>query len=208
MATERIECPNCKREFVRGITWKGSNYCRGLFLMDQGKNSPGLSGWELSELTGLPYRDTVRGLERARDYDAIEARAEDKENGGIRYRYWPYPDHSTRRDAMAQKRKACYGRICGGVKNIYQVVSEELIDYYSIGIPEEVPEPYCIAELVVSEKRSQAGLLAWKTSRDYSKYGPDITERPRMSIRVVKKDVDLPVGVVTHYRKYRHLWRG
>ena len=90
--------------------------------------------------------------------------------------------------------------------NIYQVVSEELMEYYSVGIPEKVPESYWIAELVVARNRGQAQYMAWKTDKS-SFYPSDITEIPRMSIHVVKKDVDAPVGLVTHDPQYQHLWR-
>ena len=35
--------------------------------------------------------------------------------------------------------------------NLYQVQSEELISYYYIGLPEKVPESYCIFELIAAD---------------------------------------------------------
>jgi len=45
--------------------------------------------------------------------------------------------------------------------NIYQVVSEVLTEPYGT-LALNPPEQYRILELVVVEKRSQAGLLAWR----------------------------------------------
>ncbi len=91
--------------------------------------------------------------------------------------------------------------------NIYQVVSEQLTDYYSIGLPELVPEPYCIAELVVARSRPQASYMAWKNDRDFELNGPDFRDKPKMSIKLCKKDVDEPVGFVSRDPRFQHLWR-
>ena len=92
------ECSICHRVFARGVTWSGSNFCRALFLADYiADGNEGLSGWELSQATGLEYQDTVRGMTKARAYGVIDARAEVKEGGGVRYRYWKLPDYSEQR---------------------------------------------------------------------------------------------------------------
>lgn len=90
--------------------------------------------------------------------------------------------------------------------NIYQVVSEELYgsDYVCEDI--SVPYDYCFAELVVAEKHSQAGFMAWKNDENsFSRY--DITERPRMRINIVKKDVGGPARLVTNEEEMQELWR-
>jgi hypothetical protein len=96
--TLKPACSICHRAFARGITWSGSNFCRALFLVDYiADGNEGLSGWELSQGTGIEYQDTVRGMSKARAYRVIEARAEVKEGGGARYRYWMLPDHTEQR---------------------------------------------------------------------------------------------------------------
>ena len=106
MSTVRAkpQCPSCRREFVQGVTWKGSNYCRALYFMDfiVIDGNEGMSGWELSEATGLAYQDTVRGLSKAREWKVVDARPEVKDGGGVRYRYWPMGDFERVRAEFAE----------------------------------------------------------------------------------------------------------
>ena len=83
----RPTCPSCGRIFKPGSSWAGSNYCRGLFLLGFINDNPGLSGWELSEVSGLPYGDATRGLTKLREYDAVATEKEDIEGDRFRYRY-------------------------------------------------------------------------------------------------------------------------
>ncbi len=81
-------CPSCEQSLdADGI--QGVNYCRALFLLPFIEAAPGLTGWELSQRSGLSYGATVRGTQRLRDRDAVVAEAEDRDQGGIRFRYFP-----------------------------------------------------------------------------------------------------------------------
>jgi hypothetical protein len=82
-------CPSCGRVCEAGATWTGSNYCRGFTLLEFIQDNPGLSGWELAEISGVPYADATRGLAKLREYGAVATEAEEREAGGIRYRYSP-----------------------------------------------------------------------------------------------------------------------
>jgi hypothetical protein len=81
-------CPSCGRVCELGATWKGANYCRGLILLRFIEDRPGLSGWELSQASGVPYTDAVRGLAKLREFGIVRTRSDEREQGGQRYRYW------------------------------------------------------------------------------------------------------------------------
>ena len=83
----RPTCPSCGRVFLSGATWQGANYCRGLVLLTFIKNTPGLSAWELSQASGIPYEDAKKGLAKLREYDAVTTEREDIEGDQFRYRY-------------------------------------------------------------------------------------------------------------------------
>ena len=85
-------CPGCGRVCTPGSTWKGANYCRGLILLSFIKATPGLTGWELSQASGVPYTDTTRGLAKLKEYGVVSTESEDRIEGGVRYRYWPGGD--------------------------------------------------------------------------------------------------------------------
>lgn len=51
--------------------------------------TPGLSAWELSQVCGLEYSGVQKGLIRLREYSAVRFEAENREAGGVRYRYHP-----------------------------------------------------------------------------------------------------------------------
>jgi hypothetical protein len=83
-------CPSCGRACEPGATWKGANYCRGLILLRFIEDKPGLSAWELSQISSVPYTDATRGLAKLRDYQAVDTVMEERSGGdGFRYRYWP-----------------------------------------------------------------------------------------------------------------------
>ena len=88
----RPTCPSCGRVCEPGATWKGANYCRGLILLGLIKDTPGLTGWELSQASGLPYPDATRGLTKLREYSVVSTESEERIQGGVRYRYWPSGD--------------------------------------------------------------------------------------------------------------------
>lgn len=81
-------CPSCGRVCAPGATWKGANYCRGLILLRFIEDEPGLSGWELAQVSSMPYPETVRGLEKLREWGVVATESEDRDQGGFRYRYW------------------------------------------------------------------------------------------------------------------------
>lgn len=84
-------CPSCGEGLSRkGVSWMGANYCRGLYLLGVIAQRPGLSGSELSQETGVPYQAVVTGLTKIRDFgELVIAEAEERSQGGVRYRYFP-----------------------------------------------------------------------------------------------------------------------
>ena len=80
-------CPSCGRVFQSGMSWAGANFCRGLLLLAFIKNTPGLSAWELSQTSEIPYDDAKKGLDKLRDYDAVSTEREELEGDRFRYRY-------------------------------------------------------------------------------------------------------------------------
>jgi hypothetical protein len=89
-------CPSCGRICTPGATWAGANYCRGLALLRHIEDKPGLSGWELSQVSGMPYAEATRGLEKLRERGVVATKAEDRAEVGFRYRYWPAGDPTVR----------------------------------------------------------------------------------------------------------------
>jgi DNA-binding transcriptional regulator GbsR (MarR family) len=85
-------CPSCNEPLKAGSSWIGANYCRGLFLLKAVAVTPGLSAWELSEHTGMVYKDVSNGLQKLREWDIVLTKAEERDQGGVRYRYYPAPD--------------------------------------------------------------------------------------------------------------------
>jgi predicted transcriptional regulator len=63
---------------------------------------PGLSAWELSGLSGLSYAQCSKGLQKLRDIEAVKYEAEERESGGIRYRFYPKEDYEVQRDRVAE----------------------------------------------------------------------------------------------------------
>jgi hypothetical protein len=86
---EPPNCPSCGRVCDPAATWKGANYCRGFALLPFIESNPGLSAWELSQVSGMSYQDATRGLAKLREYEAVLAEPEDRGDGSYRYRYWP-----------------------------------------------------------------------------------------------------------------------
>jgi hypothetical protein len=82
-------CPSCGRAFRAGATWAGANYCRGLALLGFIQQNPGKSAWELSQVSGMPYVAATRGLAKLREHEVVSIEAEERVQGGFRYRYWP-----------------------------------------------------------------------------------------------------------------------
>jgi hypothetical protein len=86
-------CPKCGRRFIPGEYWSGANYCRSRFLVELVRDNEGLSAWELSQISGgMTYSDVSKGLQKSRDSKVVTTQAEDREQGGVRYRYSVSPD--------------------------------------------------------------------------------------------------------------------
>ena len=98
-------CPSCNRFCKPGATWKGANYCRGLILLGFIKDQPGLTGWKLSQASGMPYPDTTRGLAKLKEYGVVSTESEDRIEGGFRYRYWPSGDDDAHERYMETLRR-------------------------------------------------------------------------------------------------------
>lgn len=81
------KCSHCGREFAPGQTWHGSNFCRAAHLLPIIAANPGISTWELSQKAGMPYADTNRAVLKARDWNVLDFVAEERPQGGQRYRY-------------------------------------------------------------------------------------------------------------------------
>lgn len=99
-------CPSCGRIFRPGLSWKGANYCRGLLLLRFIEDEPGLSGWELSQRTSMSYEDATRGLTKLRSHAMVTTEVEERDAGGIRYKYYPAHDTVQRQHFMATLRVA------------------------------------------------------------------------------------------------------
>ena len=104
-------CPSCGRVCKPGETWPGANYCRGLILLGFIEDAPGLTAWELSQASGVPYTDATRGLAKLREFDAVSTEAEERPQGGYRYRYW------LSGDVVARQRFADAASTAGRVVN-------------------------------------------------------------------------------------------
>jgi hypothetical protein len=89
-------CPSCGRTSEEAATWAGANYCRGLALLRFIEDQPGLSGWELAQVSGMPYPEATRGLEKLRGKGAVAAQAEERADVGFRCRYYPAGDPAAR----------------------------------------------------------------------------------------------------------------
>jgi DNA-binding transcriptional ArsR family regulator len=68
----------------------------GLALLRFIEDEPGLSGWELSQASGMPYPEATRGLEKLRERGVVKTKAEERAEVGFRYRYWPAEDPTVR----------------------------------------------------------------------------------------------------------------
>lgn len=91
--------------------------------------------------------------------------------------------------------------------NLYLVVSEQLTEMvwedWFVNAGHE--ETYCIAELVIASKPSQAKWLAWKSDKNTFTGRP--TEIPKMSCRVHSVAIpNMNPCIVTHDPKYQFAW--
>jgi DNA-binding IclR family transcriptional regulator len=100
-----MECPSCRKDLDAAPFWVGANYCRGLYLLEVIASNPGMSGWELSQLTGMPNHNVTSGLTKLREWWVVDARAEERDQGGIRYRYFSLTD-APRRKAFEEAARA------------------------------------------------------------------------------------------------------
>jgi len=98
------KCGVCGRQISTGMFQ--ANYCRAFLALDLVGSYPGKTVWELAQASEIPYADLSTGLEKARSHQWVSAVAEDREQGGIRYRYFPLADQGWREDAYKAHIKA------------------------------------------------------------------------------------------------------
>lgn len=97
MPDEVLACPVCNRDLYVDQYWAGINACRGLALLPWVETHPNMTAWELSKLSGMAYSQVSKGMAKLRDMEAVNYESEDREVGGIRYRYSPSEDHKERK---------------------------------------------------------------------------------------------------------------
>ena len=81
-------CPHCGGSFRPGVHWLRSNYCKAAYLIRVLAANPGVSTWEISQLSGLAYSDAVKGMNKARALQVVVAEPEERAQGGIRFRHY------------------------------------------------------------------------------------------------------------------------
>ena len=96
-------CPSCGRLFSPDATWHGANFCRALLLLDILAEEPGLSAFELGEKCGMTFPDASRGMAKLRDRNVVDFWPEEREQGGIRYRFRSKVDHDYQRGEFLKK---------------------------------------------------------------------------------------------------------
>jgi len=78
-------CPECGRGLRMGM--HQLSYCAAFIVLQIVEARPGKTAWELAQMSGIPYSSVTKGLNRARAEAWVGIEAEDREQGGIRYRY-------------------------------------------------------------------------------------------------------------------------
>lgn len=91
--TKTVRCSHCQQPLEVDSNWPQINYCRGLTLLPWIVSHPGLSAWELAQVSAMAYSQVSKGLAKLRDLEVIRGDPEQREAGGFRYRYYPWPDH-------------------------------------------------------------------------------------------------------------------
>lgn len=91
-----LHCPHCSLVLRPESNWPQVNYCRGLTLLPWIEQRPGLSAWELSQVSGMGYSQVSKGVAKLRALEIIRGEPEQREVGGFRYRYYVWPDHAAR----------------------------------------------------------------------------------------------------------------
>jgi hypothetical protein len=97
MEVNRETCELCGQPIGLEATGSGVNYCRGLLLLPVIETEPGLTGWELGQRVGLSYALAVKATGKLRATEAVRFEAEDRAQGGIRFRYYPADAEATAR---------------------------------------------------------------------------------------------------------------
>ena len=72
--------------------YKGINYRRAVKAYDIVRANPGKTAWELASLSGIIYADMSKGLQKGREHGLFRFESEDRNQGGVRYRYWAIDD--------------------------------------------------------------------------------------------------------------------
>ena len=98
--SRELACPHCGQVLQVSSNWPGINFCRGLTLLPWIANHPGLSAWELAQVSGMAYSQVSKGVMKLRDLEIVRCDPEPREAGGFRYRYYPWTDHDVHADRL------------------------------------------------------------------------------------------------------------
>lgn len=96
-----VTCPRCGHTLGLDRAGAGGvNYCRALLLFQVIQQHPGLTGWELAQLVDVPYSVAMRGTEKLRMLSAVQFVAEERTQGGIRFRYFPHAQEDVVQESL------------------------------------------------------------------------------------------------------------
>ena len=68
---------------------KNINYRRAVEALTWVRANPGKTAYELATISGIVYAELSKGLQKGRDYGLFRLESEDRNQGGVRYRYYP-----------------------------------------------------------------------------------------------------------------------
>ena len=68
--------------------YTGINYRRAALALSWVRQHPGKTAWELSNISGIVYAELSKGLQKGRENGLFRAVSEERNQGGVRYRYW------------------------------------------------------------------------------------------------------------------------
>jgi len=68
--------------------YAGINYRRAAAAVPWIRDNPGKTAWELAGLSGIVYAEMSKGLQKGREYGLFRLESEDRNQGGVRYRYF------------------------------------------------------------------------------------------------------------------------
>ncbi len=68
------------------------NFRRAAAALEVIRQNPGKTAWELASISGTVYADISKGLQKGRENGLFRVESEDRNQGGVRYRYWAADD--------------------------------------------------------------------------------------------------------------------